>query len=91
MFAAKNFFLAGGVSAVSAVEALIVAGGGGATAITGGGSGGGGGAGGLLYYGAETPKTPNGAAIAVTTGTTYTIEVGSGGAATTNASGVQGN
>jgi hypothetical protein len=57
------------------VEVLIVAGGG------GGGihSGGGGGAGGLLYYGAETPKTPNGSAIPVTP-QTYAIVVGAGGA-----------
>ena len=46
------------------LEILMVAGGG------GGGmhSGGGGGAGGLLYYGAETPKTPNGAAQSKTAG-----------------------
>ena len=56
-------------------EILIVAGGG------GGGlhSGGGGGAGGLLYYGAETPKTPNGAAQTLSAAT-YTVTIGAGGA-----------
>jgi hypothetical protein len=56
------------------VEVLIVAGGG------GGGlhSGGGGGAGGLRYYGAETPKTPNGSALSVSYNT-YAIVVGAGG------------
>jgi hypothetical protein len=54
---------------------LIVAGGG-----SGGmHSGGGGGAGGLLYYGSETPKTPNGSALALIPGTNYTVTVGAGG------------
>ena len=68
-----NFVVPTGFS--TNVEALIVAGGG------GGGlhSGGGGGAGGLLYYGAETPKTPNGSAIAVSA-QTYSIVVGAAGA-----------
>jgi len=58
------------------IEMLIVAGGG------GGGihSGGGGGSGGLLYYGAETPKTPNGAAVTINSGTAYSVVVGAGGA-----------
>ena len=58
------------------IEVLIVAGGG------GGGlhSGGGGGAGGLTYYGAETPKSPNGSALTVYGGTTYSVVVGAGGA-----------
>lgn len=68
-----NFVVPTGFS--TNVESLIVAGGG------GGGlhSGGGGGAGGLLYYGAETPKTPNGSAIAVSA-QTYSIVVGAAGA-----------
>ena len=58
------------------VSILIVAGGG------GGGmhSGGGGGAGGLLYYGYESPKTPNGANVSITSGSVYTVVVGAGGA-----------
>ena len=69
----SNFVVNAGFTAN--VETLIIAGGG------GGGlhSGGGGGAGGLLYYGAETPKTPNGSAISVTA-QTYGIVVGAGGA-----------
>ena len=57
------------------VQLLIVAGGG------GGGlhSGGGGGAGGLVYYGYETPKTPNGGNVSITTGVAYPIIVGAGG------------
>ena len=52
--------------------------------IGGGGSGGenydgGGGAGGLLYYGAETPKTPNGPAFDLTTSKVYTVTIGAGG------------
>jgi len=68
-----NFIVPSGFSTTA--ETLIVAGGG------GGGlhSGGGGGAGGLLYYGAETPKTPNGAAISITA-QTYSIVVGGPGA-----------
>lgn len=54
-------------------EALIVAGGGGTGRA-------GAGAGGLLYYGLETPKTPNGSAISLTSGTSYSIVVGAGGA-----------
>ena len=45
--------------------------------IVGGGSGSGG-AGGLLYYGTESPKTPNGSAISLYSGT-YTVLVGAGG------------
>jgi len=69
-----NFVVPTGFTA--SAEALIVAGGG------GGGihSGGGGGAGGLLYYGAETPKTPNGSAIAISA-QTYAVVVGGAGAA----------
>jgi len=62
-------------SPIYSAEILIVAGGGGA----GGRVGGGGGAGGLLYYGAETPKTPNGAAQPVISGTAYTVTIGAGG------------
>jgi len=61
------------VNVASSIELLIVAGGGGGGSLVNGGRGGGGGAGGLLYYGAETPKTPNGAAVAVTAGVSYTI------------------
>jgi hypothetical protein len=68
-------------AAPTAIELMIVAGGGGGGTLANGGRGGGGGAGGLLYYGAETPKTPNGAAVAVTTGVAYTITVGGGGIA----------
>lgn len=59
------------------VEMLIVAGG-------GGGQSGGGGAGGLLYYGSETPKTPNGTAVELSLGNTYTVTVGTGGGRATN-------
>jgi len=59
------------------VEVLLVAGGGGTTRA-------GGGAGGLLYYGAETPKTPNGAAIGVSPKTAYSIVIGAGGASGAN-------
>ena len=62
-------------------SALIVAGGGGGG--TGGGEGGGGGAGGLVYYGSETPKTPNGSAITLTAGQTYTATIGQGGTGAT--------
>ena len=62
-------------------ELLIVAGGGGGG--TGGGEGGGGGAGGLVYYGSETPKTPNGSAITLTSGQTYTATIGAGGTGAT--------
>ena len=62
-------------TAVYSVETLVTA---------GGGSGGenydgGGGAGGLLYYGAETPKTPNGAAFDLTVSKVYTATIGAGG------------
>ena len=62
------------------IDLLLVAGGGpgGATAYGNGGAGGGG-AGGLLYYGAETPKTPNGSARSAVPGTTYTVTIGAGG------------
>ena len=56
------------------IEVLIVAGGGGGGADNAGG----GGAGGLLYYGAETPKTPNGSAITRGVGS-YNVVVGDGG------------
>lgn len=68
-----SFTVATGVTL--SCECLIVAGGG----SGGSHSGGGGGAGGLLYYGAETPKTPNGAAISVSGGT-HTVTVGGGAA-----------
>ncbi len=61
------------------VEALIVAGGGGGCGTSVGGGAGGGGAGGLLYYGSEKPKTPNGPALELTRGITYTCTVGNGG------------
>lgn len=65
---------------LSSIELLVVAGGGGGGA-TGSGDGGaaGGGAGGLLYYGTESPKTPNGNSVSITTGVTYTITLGGGG------------
>ena len=65
------------VSATYPIEILLVAGGGGGSHYN---SAGGGGAGGLLYYGAETPKTPNGAAISILSGSAYSITVGAGGA-----------
>ena len=68
------------VNAVSSIELLIVAGGGGGGSLVNGGRGAGGGAGGLLYYGAETPKTPNGSAVSVSAGVTYSITVGAAGA-----------
>lgn len=68
------------------IEALIVAGGGGGGTIANGGRAAGGGAGGLLYYGAETPKTPNGSALSVASGVTYNIVVGAGGTACSAAS-----
>ena len=61
------------------IEVLLVAGGGGGGTTANGGRGAGGGAGGLLYYGAETPKTPNGSAILTTSGVSYTITVGAAG------------
>ena len=62
------------------IDLLLVAGGGpGGGTSYGNGGGGGGGAGGLLYYGAETPKTPNGSARSAVPGTTYTITIGAGG------------
>lgn len=70
-----NFTVSSGVTL--SCECLIVGGGGGG----GRHSGGGGGAGGLLYYGAETPKTPNGAALSIGGGT-HTVSVGAGAAAT---------
>ena len=63
-------------------EILIIAGGGGGG--TGGGEGGGGGAGGLIYYGSETPKTPTGSAITLTSGQTYTATIGAGGTGATS-------
>jgi len=64
-------------------EALITAGGGGGTANL---YNGGGGAGGLLYYGAETPKTPNGVAFAFSLGSVYTVNIGAGGTGAANGS-----
>ena len=71
--------------AVYSVETLVTA---------GGGSGGetydgGGGAGGLLYYGAETPKTPNGAAFDLTVSKVYTVTIGAGGVKIGNGSNTQ--
>ena len=57
------------------VESLITAGGGGGGETYDGG----GGAGGLLYYGAETPKTPNGVALILEQGSVYTVTIGAGG------------
>lgn len=84
--------LQGGVYPLQTITAtvLLVAGGGG-----GGSSGanycGAGGAGGCLYYGSETssnatgtPKTPNGAALVIAKGGSYSITVGSGGAVNAN-------
>lgn len=62
------------------IEILAIAGGG-PGGVVNGYNAGGGGAGGLLYYGAETPKTPNGSAITVADGTQLTVTVGAGGAA----------
>lgn len=56
-------------------EVLVVAGGGGGSGYIHGGAG----AGGLLYYGAETPKTPNGSSYALPRGKTIPITVGAGG------------
>ncbi len=67
-----NFVAPGTLSA----EILIVAGGGGGGSS--GGEGGGAGAGGLIYYGAETPKTPTGSAVSISSGT-YAVTVGAGG------------
>ena len=74
------------INTPTAIEALIVAGGGGGGTLANGGRASGGGAGGLLYYGAETPKTPNGAALSVVNGVTYNIVVGAGGAPCSGAS-----
>ena len=67
---------------VTSISVLLVAGGGGGGFDVAGG----GGAGGLLYYGTETPKTPNGAAISVTPGNIHTIFVGAGGTGATSLS-----
>lgn len=72
---ARSFSLKISITVEIPTEVLIVAGGGGG----GSGFGGGGGAGGLLYYGAETPKTPNGSQRTIVGGTTYTVTVGLGG------------
>jgi hypothetical protein len=64
---------------VTKIQTLIVAGGGGGGYDVAGG----GGAGGLLYYGGETPKTPNGETLTVTSGT-ISIDVGGGGAGATS-------
>ena len=65
---------------IPAMELILVAGGGGGGRTPeGDGGAAGGGAGGLLYYGSETPKTPNGSAIPIAIGSTYTIAIGGGG------------
>jgi hypothetical protein len=61
-------------------EVLIVAGGGGSGRA-------GAGAGGLLYYGSETPKTPNGSSVPLTSGTAYSIVIGAGGATNSQSNG----
>jgi len=73
------------------IEVLLVAGGGGGGNSGAGGQirGSGGGAGGLLYYGAETPKTPDGAAITPSVDE-YAIVVGTGGAANTSGANTTG-
>jgi hypothetical protein len=65
---------------VTKISALIIAGGGGGGYDVAGG----GGAGGLLYYGGETPKTPNGDTLTVTSGN-ISVAVGDGGAGATTA------
>jgi hypothetical protein len=71
-------------SPVPTVELLLVAGGGYGGVPANGVRSGGGGAGGLLYYGSNsTPKTPNGSAYQMQSGT-YTVTVGAGGSAGTN-------
>lgn len=64
---------------VTRIQTLIVAGGGGGGYDVAGG----GGAGGLLYYGGETPKTPNGDTLTITSGS-ISINVGGGGAGATS-------
>ena len=71
-----------GTTSNSISAELLVVGGGGAGGFS---VGGGGGAGGLLYYGAETPKTPNGPAISIISETVYTVTVGAGGTGGTSA------
>lgn len=66
---------------VTKIQTLIIAGGGGGGYDVAGG----GGAGGLLYYGGETPKTPNGDTLTVTSGSIL-ITVGGGGAGATSTS-----
>jgi hypothetical protein len=71
-------------------DVLVVAGGGGG----GGGAGnlgGGGGAGGLLYYGSESPKSPNGSAQTLLTGTNYLVTVGAGGSGSNSTGGTTGS
>jgi hypothetical protein len=68
-------------ASVSKIAVLIVAGGGGGGFDVAGG----GGAGGLLYYGSESPKTPNGETLTVTSGS-LTVVVGDGGAGATSTS-----
>ena len=66
---------------VTKLSLLIVAGGGGGGFDVAGG----GGAGGLLYYGGETPKTPNGDTLTVSSGS-FTVVVGDGGTGATSLS-----
>lgn len=70
------------LSGTKNADILIVAGGAGG----GNDNAGGGGAGGLLYYGIETPKTPNGGRVTLTSGT-YPIVIGAGGAGAANSGG----
>jgi len=78
MFAAKNFFLAGGVVPLT-VDYLVIAGGGGGG---GGAPGGGGGAGG---YRTTVGTTGGGgsteSSLTLSYGDAYTVTVGAGGAA----------
>lgn len=67
----------GNIQPPVSAELLLIAGGGGGG--PGPGEGGGGGAGGLLYYGSETPKTPNGPALSLARGITYSVTIGGGG------------
>ena len=71
-----------GIPTYSSEVLMTAGGGGGYNSITNGGGGGGGG---LLYYGAETPKTPNGVALVLQFAEVYTVQIGAGG--TRNADG----
>jgi hypothetical protein len=66
---------------LSSIQLLMTAGGGGG----GNWGGGGGGAGGLLYYGPNSsPKTPNGGALAVSSGQSFSITIGAGNGLNSN-------